>query len=152
MSGMLSTNPRGLSPVPRRSVLPFREMEDWMERLWGENGNGWSGLTLSPPLDMSETADAINLQLDLPGVEAKEIDIQVTRNHLTISGERKTEKEESGRTFHRLERTLGQFSRSVMLPCEVQEDKVEAKYHDGVLRVTLPKSSTSKSRLIKVKT
>jgi HSP20 family protein len=71
---------------------------------------------------------------------------------LTISGERKDEKEEKGKTFHRVERHYGSFSRSVTLPSAVAEDKVDAQYHDGVLTVTLQKTEEAKSKKIKVKT
>lgn len=152
MAGIMSTTKRGLPALQQRAVSPLREMENWIERFWGDDGNGWGTPMLSPPLDLSETADAVNLRLDLPGVEAGEIDIQVNSRQLTITGERKNEQEETGQTFHRVERSLGRFSRSVMLPCEVQEDKVEARYQDGVLQIRLPKSPASKSRHIKVKT
>ena len=152
MSGLLS-RAKSVPLVPqRRSISTIREMENFMARFWNDEGDGWSLQMLAPPLDMSETADAINLRLDLPGVEAKEIDIQVNRNQLTISGERKVEKEESGQTFHRTERHVGRFSRSIVLPCEVLDNNVEANYRDGVLRITLPKSPESKSRHITVKT
>lgn len=152
MAGMMSTNKRGLPAVQQRTVSPFREVENWIERFWGDDGTVWGTALLSPPLDLSETSDAINLRLDLPGVEAKEIDIQVNSRQLTISGERKEEREETGQTFHRVERSVGRFSRSVMLPCEVLEDQVDARYQDGVLQIKLPKSPASKSRHIKVKT
>jgi HSP20 family protein len=101
---------------------------------------------------MSETEKTISLRLDLPGVAPKEIDIQVSGNQLTVSGERKEEKEEKGETFHRVERRAGRFSRSIMLPCNVQDDKVEAKYQDGVLQITLPKTAEATARHIEVKT
>jgi HSP20 family protein len=152
MAGIMSKTQRGLPALQQRTVSPLQEMESWIERFWGDDGKGWGTPMLSPPLDLSETADAVNLRLDLPGVEAGEIDIQVNSRQLTITGERKNEQEEKGQTFHRVERSLGRFSRSVMLPCEVQDDKVEARYQDGVLQIRLPKSPASKSRHIKVKT
>ena len=79
-----------------------------------------------------------------------EIDIEITENMLNISGERKEEKEEKGRTFHRVERHTGHFSRSIMLPCEVNENKIEARSHEGVLTITLPKTETAKTKRIKV--
>ncbi|MBX3423770.1 MAG: Hsp20/alpha crystallin family protein [Pirellulaceae bacterium] len=152
MSGLLSRTKSGLTAPQRRSISPFREVENFIERFWNDEGDGWGIQMLAPALDMSETADAINLRLDLPGVNAKEIDIQVNRNQLTISGERKVEEEETGQTFHRAERRVGRFSRSVVLPCEVSDNNVEANYRDGVLRIKLPKSPESKSRHITVTT
>jgi HSP20 family protein len=89
--------------------------------------------------------------MDLPGIAAKDIDVQVSGNVLTVSGHREEEKEEKGRTFHRLERRYGDFSRSVILPCAVVEDEVAAEYHDGVLTIKLPKTEESKAHKIKVK-
>ena len=85
-----------------------------------------------PALDLSETDTAIEVRMDLPGITAKDIDIQVSGNVLTVSGQRKEEKEEKGKTFHRVERRYGSFSRSVTLPCAVEESEVAAEYHDGV--------------------
>ncbi len=80
-----------------------------------------------------------------------EIDIQLNNNLLTVSGERKEEKEEKGRTLHRIERRVGSFSRSITLPCSVAADEAAAEYRDGVLKITLPKTEESKAQKIKVK-
>ena len=104
-------------------------------------------MRLSPHFDLSETDNALEIRMDAPGLKPADIDIQVSGNVLTISGERK---EEKGRMFHRVERRSGSFSRSVMLPCAVQEDQIEAKYADGVLAVVLPKTEAAKSRKVKV--
>jgi len=128
-----------------------RDMEDLMERVLDEDGDGWNSRMLAPPLDMIETEKTISLKLDLPGVSPKEIDVQVSGNQLIVSGERKEEREEKGETFHRVERRTGRFSRSILLPCDVQDDKVDAKYQDGVLKITLPKTSEATTRHIEIK-
>lgn len=125
-------------------------MRDLAERFWGEEGDGWLG-GAAPLADLSETESSVQIALDLPGVNPGEIDIQVHGNVLTIGGERKEEKEEKGRTYHRLERRIGTFSRSITLPCPVQEGEAAAEYRDGVLTITLPKSEEAKSHRIKVK-
>jgi HSP20 family protein len=102
-------------------------------------------------LDVAETEKSLEIHMDLPGVTAKDIDIQVNGNLLTISGERKEEKEEKGKTFHRVERSYGSFSRTVTLPCDVNENEVAAEYKDGVLTIKLPKTEESKAHKIKVK-
>ena len=84
-------------------------------------------------------------------MEAKDIDIQVHGNLLTISGEQKEEREEKGKTFHRVERRVGSFSRSVTLPCPVKEDAVDAQYKNGLLTVKLPKTDEAKAKKITVK-
>ena len=131
---------------PRTGLL--EEVEDAMSRLWDMGGNGW---TFGTSIDISETDKAVEVKLDVPGVTAKEIDIQLNGNLLTVSGERKEEQEKKGKTFHRIERRYGNFSRSITLPCPVQEDEVAAEYRDGVLAITLPKTEEAKSRKITVK-
>jgi HSP20 family protein len=89
--------------------------------------------------------------VDVPGMKPEEIDIEVIGKTVRIRGEHKEEKEEKGRTFHRIERRSGSVFRSVVLPCAVKEDRVAAEYKDGVLKVTLPKSEEAKSHKIKIK-
>jgi HSP20 family protein len=127
-------------------------MEDLVSRFWGDGEEAWPTGRLIPSVDLSETPKALEVRVDLPGVKPKEIDIQVSGNLLTISGEKKEEKEEKGKTFHRIERYSGSFSRTMALPCAVNEDEVAAEYHDGVLTITLPKTEEAKTRKITVKT
>jgi HSP20 family protein len=127
------------------------EVNDLRARILGDGGEGWFSGAMAPALDLSETDTSIDVRMDLPGIAAKDIDVQVSGNVLTISGRREEEKEEKGRTFHRVERRYGDFSRSVTLPCAVVEDEVAAEYHDGVLTVKLPKTEESKAHKIKVK-
>lgn len=128
------------------------EMEDMFGRFTSNGGDDWPSPMLAPPMDLSETDGGLQIRLDLPGVDPKKIDIQVSGNQLTISGERKEEQEEKGETFHRIERVCGCFSRSVRLPCAVEEGKIDANYQDGVLTVSVPKSQACKARRIEVKT
>lgn len=145
--------------APQRGALRRRgpvsglleEFEDAVGRLWEGREDGWSFGYNVPTLDVSETDKSVEVKLDLPGIKAKEIEIQLNGNVLTVSGERKEEKEEKGKTYHRVERRSGTFSRSITLPCAVQEDEVAAEYHDGVLTVTLPKTEEAKTRRIPVK-
>ena len=147
-----------IAPRERWSMLPFsggdpisrlrNEMDDLFSRFWGNGGESEGSPAFS--MDLSESDKELQVQMDLPGVEADNIDIEISGNMLTISGDRKEEKEEKGRTFHRVERRSGSFSRSVMLPCEVDEDKIEAKSHHGVLTITMPKSEMAKTKRIKV--
>jgi HSP20 family protein len=82
---------------------------------------------------------------------AKDFDIEVNGNIVTVRGERKEEKEEKGKTFHRVERRYGSFSRSMTLPCNVNEDEVAAEYASGVLTVTLPKREDTAPKKVSVK-
>jgi HSP20 family protein len=150
-----------LAPVKRegKAVRPWfrfepmmrvrEEMEDLMNRTFGEEG--WPFGRVAPSLDIAETNGAVEVRLDVPGVEPKEIDIQLNGNMLTVSGHRKEEKEEKDKTYHRVERRFGSFSRAIVLPCPVKEEAIEAKYRDGVLTITMPKTEEAKARKIEVK-
>jgi HSP20 family protein len=100
---------------------------------------------LSTSLDMSETKNAINVALDVPGVDEGDIEISLNNGALEISGQREEETEEKDANYHRIERTYGAFRRRIALPCEVEEDKIKAKLKKGVLKITLPKSENAKS-------
>ena len=144
---------RGLSALRRRD--PFRALQQEFDDLLGrfsEDFNGdWPALPNVPSLDVSETAETVQVRMDIPGMEAKDIDIEVTGNTLNVSGERKEEKEEKGREYHRIERRQGEFARSVTLPCDVLSAKAKAEYADGVLTLTMPKTEPVHAQKIEVK-
>src|SRR5437870_316212 len=106
--------------------------------------------TWSPLVDVFEDADGITLKAELPEVDAKDVDIQVEGNTLTLRGERKLEKEDKRDGYHRIERTFGAFSRTFTLPNTVDVEHITAESKDGVLRVFLPKKAETKPRQIKV--
>ena len=103
-----------------------------------------------PALDVEETDNAVIVRAELPGLRSEDFTVETTADRLTIRGEKSVESEEQGRGFHRVERRYGAFVRSVALPCEVDRDRAEASYRNGVLRVTLPKTEAAKARRIKV--
>jgi HSP20 family protein len=144
---------RGLASWFERD--PFRALREEMDDVLSRFSGGWEGGPLAlerlPSLDLSETDNEIQVKVDLPGIKPDEIDIEVRGDVLRISGEHKEEKEEKGKTFHRIERRVGSFSRSVTLPCAVNEEKVSAESHDGVLTIKLTKSEEARTRKIKVK-
>lgn len=155
MAGTLTKRePQSVQPWFRRGPLHAlqEEMQDLFSQVLGNGGDAWLTGGCAPSLDLSETDQAVDVRMDVPGIKSDDIDIQLNGNLLTVSGTRKEEKEEKGRTFHRLERRCGSFSRSVTLPCAVKEDKIDAQYHDGVLTISLPKCEEAKARKIKVKT
>jgi len=108
----------------------------------------------APRLDISETDKEITISAELPGVEPDDLNISLDRNILSISGEKHTEKEESGKRFYRVERSYGSFHRSIPLPKEVDENKIDATFKRGVLTVRLPKIrfAQEKSKRITIKT
>jgi HSP20 family protein len=140
---------------------PFREVSRLrreMDRLWDDYfGSGRRGLQplqaeFAPVVDVKETAEAVVVKAEVPGMDAKEINISVTGNVLTIEGEKKSEREDKEENYHLVERSYGSFSRSLTLPAAVDLDKIEAKYDQGVLTVTCPKKEEVKPKPIKIKT
>jgi HSP20 family protein len=105
----------------------------------------------SPAMDIEEGNDNIVVTTEIPGMKKDDIKVSVRNNVLTVSGERKQEKETKNKTYHCIERSYGEFSRSVTLPSEVDADKVSAAYKDGVLSITLPKSESAKTKKIEVR-
>lgn len=94
---------------------------------------------ISPAVNVSETDKEVTVSAELPGMEEKDVSVELQDDVLTISGEQKTETEEKGKQWHRREYTYGSFHRSIPLPASVETDKVRAKLAKGVLTVTLPK-------------
>jgi HSP20 family protein len=143
-----------LSPwKPFGELSPFRKE---MDRLW----NRFLGETpfartfnemWSPSVDISETKDDFVVKAELPGLEAKDVNVSISGNVLTIKGEKKAEEEEKDEHYHRIERYSGSFQRVFQLPSGVKADKVEANFDKGVLKVILPKVEEAKKKEIKVK-
>jgi len=143
---------------PFRELAPFREFERMkkeMDRVWdsffergpraGETGEWY------PSLDVAETKNDVVVKAEVPGMDPKDIDISLSNGVLTIKGEKKKEREEKEEDYHLIERSYGAFHRSIQLPKEVQSDKIEVSYKNGVLKVTLPKSEEAKKKEIKIK-
>jgi HSP20 family protein len=139
---------------------PFRELEDMQGRLnrlfgepsiarTGENGMSFSGW--SPAVDVQETDQEYLIKADLPDVKKEDVKVELLDGMLTIEGERQQEKEEKGKTFHKIEREYGKFLRRFAMPSEVDASKVQADFKNGVLNVHLPKSATAKPKAIDVK-
>jgi HSP20 family protein len=104
----------------------------------------------TPAVDIFETENELVLKADLPDVDQKNIDVRVENQTLTLAGERKFEKQDSGKGYHRLERSYGTFVRSFAVPNTFDTENIAADFHNGVLTVTLPKKEAAKPRQIKV--
>jgi HSP20 family protein len=104
----------------------------------------------SPAVDIYETENELVLKADLPDVDQKDIDVRVENQTLTIAGQRKFEKQEAGKGFHRIERSYGNFVRSFAVPNSFNTEEIAAQYKNGVLTVTLPKKEAAKPRQIKI--
>ena len=119
-------------------LRPF-EAEDVSNRSW------------APAVDIRETDEEVTLFVDLPGMKKEDVNVTLENNVLTISGERKFEREDTNDNYHRIERSFGSFTRSFTLNQNVQTDRVEANFKDGVLLVSLPKQEQAKPRRISIK-
>lgn len=108
-------------------------------------GNGFA-----PAIEIQETPEAVVVKAEIPGVDAKDLDVQVTAEALSISGERKTETTTEEKGVKRSEFRYGKFSRIVPLPSRIQNDKVEAEYKDGILNLRMPKVEAEKQKIVKV--
>jgi HSP20 family protein len=125
----------------------YERFFDWRPlRRFGEAGE-WM-----PSVDISETEKEIIVKAEVPGMESKDIHVSIDGNVLTLRGERKHEKEEKGENFHRVERSYGNFSRSIRLPADVAQDKAKASYKRGILKITMPKTQKESVKKIQVKT
>jgi HSP20 family protein len=104
-----------------------------------------------PPVNVTQDDDHFYVRAEIPGIDPKDLSISAVRNRLSISGARQIAKEQERVSYHRKERAEGSFDRALTLPGEVDSERVEARYVDGVLTVTLPKAEVAKPRQIKVK-
>ena len=133
---------------------PFREFTAFNDRLGNFLGRNWdtplSTTAWNPSVDIFDNDNEVVFKAELPGLNAKDIEIKLENNILTLKGERKFEKETKEENYHRIEREYGTFSRSFALPAPVNVEKVTAEYKDGVLKVTLPKKEETKSKPIKI--
>jgi HSP20 family protein len=143
---------------PRRGITPwrpFRELEEWERRfddLFGRplwrlpvEERGWM-----PAVDVFEKEDRFVVKAELPGMKEDDIDVSVVGDTLSIKGEKKTETEIKDEDYYRCERSYGSFYRSIPIPSNVDSDKIEASFEDGVLEVALPKSAKIKPKKIAV--
>jgi HSP20 family protein len=137
--------------TPGNAVAQMRrEMESLMERLAGGAGNGY-GAGVFPPMNVSEDANHYYVRALLPGIDASQLNVSVVRQTVVVSGTRQSPEEE-GVSYHRKERAEGAFSRSVTLPAPFEGARVDAKYADGILTLTLPKPEVAKPRRVTVQT
>jgi HSP20 family protein len=145
---------------PGASFGDFRkQMDDLVENFFGRpfgvhtgtdiafpNGNGM----ISPAIDVSENDKTITLTAELPGMEEKDVDLTVRNGVMTLKGEKKYEHKEEKEDTHVMERRYGSFQRIMTLPDSVDQNRIEAKFDKGVLKVTMPKTAEAKSKARKI--
>jgi HSP20 family protein len=147
-----------IEPWESFSWEPMREIEHMqrrmnrlIERLMPEGNGGLPMLNFMPSAEIEEMADEVHLKVEIPGLEAKDLNIEVTEDAVAISGERKSETKTEEKGIVRSEFRYGKFQRRIPLPTHVQNDKAKAEYKNGILTLTLPKSEKDKKKVTKVK-
>lgn len=157
-------------PVGSRATNPLVDLRDEVDRLFDrfsdrfpslptgrnlfdwEPFGAWRGATdfAAPSVDIAETDKSYDVTADLPGVSEKDINVELKDDVLTVSGEKKEESEKKEKDYRLSERRFGSFKRSFRLPSGVDEEKVSAKFKDGVLKVVLPKTAEAQTKSRKI--
>lgn len=148
------------TPARREEQQPMdvwrQEMDRWFDRWFGGFGlapfeGQWEGFM--PRVDVTETDNEIQVSAELPGIDPQHVDVSVSHDVLTISGEKREEREEKEKNYYRTERSYGSFRRSVQLPMEVDTNRADATFKNGLLTVTIPKTEQARERKkVEVKT
>jgi HSP20 family protein len=136
------------TPSPALGREPFYRL---FETLFNQDqGEEITTRTWTPPVDVHETNDAFVVTAELPGMSREDIEITLENNILRLSGERKFERDEKKDNYHRIERSYGAFTRSFALPTQVDAERVQAEFKDGVLTITVPKAEQARPRKISI--
>jgi HSP20 family protein len=151
---------KALEPYrPSEWLAPFRRMEELFEdffrrpfgRPWWPSLPRWfEGIEPSPSVDIFEEEGDIVVKTELPGMTKDDIEVNITENRITLSGEKKKEEKIEKKDYYRLERSYGSFHRTFDLPAEVQTDKAKASFKNGVLEVRIPKTEEAKEKVKKI--
>jgi HSP20 family protein len=146
-----------MKPVFWKPAADIFRVQDEMNRMFdtflGRDTNENELLSGSwvPAVDVVETDDDFEIKAELPGLSKDNVKVTLHENVLTIKGEKQEEKEEKKKSYHRIERSHGAFSRSFVLPSRVQNEKIKADFKDGILTLTVPKAPEAKPREIEIK-
>jgi HSP20 family protein len=141
--------------VVRREWNPFDTLQREIDRLFEDFGRGlpaFGASSLTPTIDVTETDKEIEITAELPGLEEKDVEVNVADNVLTIRGEKKADKEEKNKNYQIVERSYGAFARMVELPDGVDPAAIKASIAKGVLKVTVPKPAPAKATKVEIKT
>jgi HSP20 family protein len=132
-------------------MFPFRglRMPQWADELLGEPLGG--GRMIAPAVDVSETNDAYDISIEVPGVRREDLTIECKDGVLTVRGEKKSERDEKRASARIMERSYGAFSRAMTLPTDADLDNVDASYRDGVLHIELKKKPEAKPKTVEIK-
>jgi HSP20 family protein len=144
MTRLLNLIPRSASLLPGSDRLDSF-FDNWNLPALFDEDNKWM-----PAFDIAEKEEEYLITAELPGMDMKDIDITFTEGLLTVKGEKKQEKEDKNKDYHRIERCYGSFQRTFRVPEKVETNKIEASYKDGILKLILPKAEESRAKRIKV--
>jgi HSP20 family protein len=155
-------NLRSLIPIGRDRNIARRELDDpftslqrEIDHLFNDFTRGWPTVgrapQLTPRMDVAETDKEIEITAELPGLEEKDVQVNIADNVLTIKGEKKAEKEEEDKNYHLFERSYGSFSRTLELPAGTDPDTIKASISNGVLKVTVPKPAPAQVKRVQIK-
>ncbi len=128
-----------------------RDMLRLLDAVAGES-SGEVGVGVFPPLNVTQDDDRFYVRAEIPGIKASELSITAVRNRVSLAGKREIQRENERVSYHRKERAEGSFNRTVTLPTEIDATRVDARYADGILTLTLPKAEETKPRQITVRT
>jgi HSP20 family protein len=129
-----------------------QEMNRLFDEFFGESRAEIAEGTWLPAVDVSETEAEMVVRVELPGLSKENIELSLHDNVLTLKGEKKQEKKEEKENYHRVERSYGSFNRSLTLPADVDQSKIQATFKNGVLEIVLPKAEEAKQKKIEVST
>ncbi len=136
---------------PTREIEQLqRQINDMFERLVPSDDDEAGSLVFMPSAEMEETNDAVYIKLEIPGLEAKDLDISVTEDAVSIAGERRSESKTEEKGMVRSELRYGKFQRQIPLPAHIQSDQAQAEYKNGMLILTLPKVAGEQKKVVKV--
>jgi len=148
---------------PSRALSVIEQMDRFFEDFFGRRFGPWwptirwpeirwpAEMEISPSVDIFEDKDEIVVKAELPGMGKEDVNVNITEDTLTISGEKKKEEKVEKKDYYHLERSYGSFSRSFRLPADVQTEKARATFKNGILEIRVPKTEEAKKKEIKVK-
>lgn len=150
---------KSLIPIGRDRLVasPFMSLQREIDRLFEDFSRGFptiagnGAIALMPSMDVTETDKEIEITAELPGLEEKDVQINIADNILTIRGEKKAEKEQKDKNYRLVERSYGSFERTLELPEGVNADAIKANISKGLLKVTVPKPAPAQAKKIEVK-
>lgn len=145
-----------LVPLRRRPGVGLARLQDEVNDLFGRFFGDWGPPMVGegvywPTLDIIEGEDTVTVKAELPGMKPDDIAVSVQGNTLSVSGEKRDETEEKKEGYYHSERRFGSFRRDLVLPADVDSEKVDAAYKEGVLTITMPKTEAAKAKTVEVK-